>query len=159
MPRQRGRLGQIPHYQRKLQHQNPWRLLWRTGQSFEQKSGKIQAKKDGLLTKKQLDKKNALEAETKKKEAVSAAIEAKNAPVVEEEPVAELEEVAEEVIAEEEVTEEAAPVEEAEEVAVVAEEVAPVAEAEEVVAEEVAPVAEVEEAATEEVSKETPAAE
>ena len=126
---------------------------------LEQKSGKIQAKKDGLLTKKQLDKKNALEAETKKKEAVSAAIEAKNAPVVEEEPVAELEEVAEEVIAEEEVTEEAAPVEEAEEVAVVAEEVAPVAEAEEVVAEEVAPVAEVEEAATEEVSKETPAAE
>lgn len=59
---------------------------------LEGKDGKIQAKKDGLLSKKDLDKKTALEAETKKKEAVAAAIAAKNAPVVEEEPVAEVEE-------------------------------------------------------------------
>ena len=96
---------------------------------LEEKSGKIQAKKDGLLSKKQLDKKTALEAETKKKESVAAAVEAKNAPVVEEEPVAEVEE---ETVAEVES-------------AVVAEE-----EAEPVVAEE---------AASEETSEEAPEAE
>lgn len=96
---------------------------------LEEKSGKIQAKKDGLLSKKQLDKKTALEAETKKKESVAAAVEAKNAPVVEEEPVAEVEEEA------------AAEVESA----VVADE-----EVEPVVAEE---------AAAEETSEEAPAAE
>jgi small subunit ribosomal protein S16 len=61
---------------------------------LEGKEGKIQTKKDGLLSKKDLDKKTALEAETKKKEAVAAAIAVKNAPVVEEEPVAEEEDVA-----------------------------------------------------------------
>jgi small subunit ribosomal protein S16 len=66
---------------------------------LEGKDGKIQAKKDGLLSKKDIDKKAALEAETKKKEAVAAAIEAKNAPVVEEEPVAEVEEEVEEEVA------------------------------------------------------------
>ena len=69
---------------------------------LEGKEGKIQSKKDGLLSKKELDKKTALEAETKKKEAVAAAIIIKNTPVVIEEPVAE-----EEVAVEEE-----APIEE-----------------------------------------------
>jgi small subunit ribosomal protein S16 len=78
---------------------------------LEEKSGKIQAKKDGLLSKKQLDKKAALEAETKKKESIAAAVEAKNAPAVEEELVAEVEEeavaeVESEVVAEEAATEE-----------------------------------------------------
>jgi small subunit ribosomal protein S16 len=59
---------------------------------LEGKEGKIQSKKDGLLSKKELDKKVALEAETVKKETIAAAIAAKNAPVVEEEPVAEVEE-------------------------------------------------------------------
>jgi len=59
---------------------------------LEGKDGKIQAKKDGLLSKKDVDKKAALEAETKKKEAVAVAIAAKNAPVIEEEPVVEIEE-------------------------------------------------------------------
>ena len=68
---------------------------------LEGKGGKIQAKKDGLLSKKDLDKKAALDAETTKKEAVAAAIAAKNAPVVEEEP--EVAEVEEEVTAEAEI--------------------------------------------------------
>jgi small subunit ribosomal protein S16 len=59
---------------------------------LEGKDGKIQAKRDGLLSKKDVDKKVALEAETKKKEAVAAAIAAKNAPVIEDEPIAETEE-------------------------------------------------------------------
>lgn len=59
---------------------------------LEGKEGKIQAKKDGLLSSKEAAKKAALEAETKKKEAIAAALAAKNAPVVEEEPVAETEE-------------------------------------------------------------------
>nr|MBC7613464.1 30S ribosomal protein S16 [Pseudopedobacter sp.] len=71
---------------------------------LESKDGKIQSKKDGLLSKKDADKKAALEAETKKKEAMAAALEAKNAPVIEEEPVTETEE--EEVTAEAEVKEE-----------------------------------------------------
>jgi small subunit ribosomal protein S16 len=61
---------------------------------LESKEGKIQAKKDSLLSGKELAKKAALEAETKKKEAIAAAVAAKNAPV--EEPVAE-EETTEEV--------------------------------------------------------------
>jgi small subunit ribosomal protein S16 len=68
---------------------------------LEGKDGKIQAKKEGLLSKKDLDKKVALDAETAKKEAVAAAIAAKNAPVVEEEP--EVAEVEEEVTAEAEI--------------------------------------------------------
>jgi small subunit ribosomal protein S16 len=74
---------------------------------LEGKEGKIQTKKDGLLSKKESEKKIALEAETKKKEAVAAAVAAKNAPVVEEEPVAEVE-VEEEVTAEAEVATETA---------------------------------------------------
>lgn len=74
---------------------------------LEGKEGKIQTKKDGLLSKKESEKKIALEAETKKKEAVAAAVAAKNAPVVEEEPVAEVE-VEEEVTAEAEVATEIA---------------------------------------------------
>jgi small subunit ribosomal protein S16 len=60
---------------------------------LESKDGKIQSKKDGLLSKKDAEKKAALEAETKKKEAMAAVLEAKNTPVVEEEPVVETEEV------------------------------------------------------------------
>jgi small subunit ribosomal protein S16 len=60
---------------------------------LESKDGKIQSKKDGLLSKKDAEKKAALEAETKKKEAMAAVLEAKNTPVVEEEPVVEAEEV------------------------------------------------------------------
>ncbi|MEO5910255.1 MAG: 30S ribosomal protein S16 [Pelobium sp.] len=116
---------------------------------LESKDGKIQTKKDGLLSKKELDKKTALEAETKKKEAVAAALAAKNAPVVEEEPVAETEE---EVTAEEETPVAETPVEEV----AVAEE-ASVAEApvEEPKAEETP----VEEPKAEEPKKETPTAE
>ena len=73
---------------------------------LEGKEGKIQTKKDGLLTKKESEKKIALEAETKKKEAVAAAVAAKNAPVVEEEPIVEVEE---EVTAEAEVAANDAP--------------------------------------------------
>ena len=62
---------------------------------LEGKDGKIQAKKEGLLSKKDLDKKVALDAETAKKEAVAAAIAAKNAPVVEEEVTSETETAAE----------------------------------------------------------------
>ncbi|MBD3748316.1 MAG: 30S ribosomal protein S16 [Sphingobacteriales bacterium] len=77
---------------------------------LEGKEGKIQSKKDGLLSSKEAVKKAALEAETKKKEAISAALAAKNAPVVEEEPVAETtEEVSAEAPAE---TEEASATEE-----------------------------------------------
>ena len=61
---------------------------------LEGKEGKIQSKKDGLLSKKELDKKTALEAETKKKEAVAAALAIKNAPVVIEEPAVETQEEA-----------------------------------------------------------------
>ncbi len=67
------------------------------------KEGKIQTKKDSLLSKKELDKKAALEAETKKKEAVAAAVAAKNAPIEEEavtDPETAPEEVAEESTAE-----------------------------------------------------------
>lgn len=59
---------------------------------LEGKEGKIQSKKDGLLSSKEATKKAALEAETKKKEAIAAALAAKNAPVVEAAPVAETEE-------------------------------------------------------------------
>ena len=62
---------------------------------LESKESKIQAKKDGLSSSKEATKKSALEAETKKKEAVAAALAIKNAPVVEEEPVAEVTEEAE----------------------------------------------------------------
>ena len=72
---------------------------------LESKDGKIQAKKDGLLSKKDLAKKVALDAETTKKEAVAAAIVAKNAPVVEEEMVSEVEE---EVVSETEIANETA---------------------------------------------------
>ncbi len=48
------------------------------------KEGKIQSKKDGLLSAKQDAKNAALVEETKKKEAMAAAIIAKNTPVVEE---------------------------------------------------------------------------
>jgi small subunit ribosomal protein S16 len=64
---------------------------------LESKESKTQAKKDSLLSTKELAKKTALEAETKKKEAIAAAVVAKNTPA--EEPVAE-EEVTEEVSAE-----------------------------------------------------------
>jgi small subunit ribosomal protein S16 len=47
------------------------------------KDGKIQAKKDSLSTTKEATKKVALEAETKKKEAVAAAVLAKNTPAEE----------------------------------------------------------------------------
>ncbi|TAE43327.1 MAG: 30S ribosomal protein S16 [Sphingobacteriales bacterium] len=53
------------------------------------KEGKIQSQKDGLLSAKQEAKNAALVEETKKKEAMAAAIIVKNTPVVEEEPVAE----------------------------------------------------------------------
>ena len=96
---------------------------------LESKDGKIQSKKDGLLSKKDADKKAALEAETKKKEAMAATLEAKNAPVVQEEAIVEAEE---EVIAETEVSEE--PTAEIEVVAT--EEVAEVPAAETVVATE-----------------------
>ena len=90
---------------------------------LEGKDGKIQAKRDSLLSKKDLDKKAALEAETKKKETVAAAIAAKNAPVVEEVPVAEVEE---EVTAEVETVAEAT--EEAETAAEATDEETPTAE-------------------------------
>ncbi len=51
---------------------------------LESKDGKIQAKKDGLSSVKAENRKAALVEESKKKEAVAAAIAAKNAPVVEE---------------------------------------------------------------------------
>jgi|SRR6478672_9239918 len=51
---------------------------------LEGKEGKIEAKKAGLSSKKDEAKKAALIEETKRKEAVSAAIAAKNAPVEEE---------------------------------------------------------------------------
>ncbi|MBU0696235.1 MAG: 30S ribosomal protein S16 [Bacteroidetes bacterium] len=72
---------------------------------LESKDGKIQSKKDGLLTKKDADKKASLEAETKKKEEMAAALEAKNAPVIEEEEVTAEAEVTEEPTAEVEVAE------------------------------------------------------
>lgn len=75
---------------------------------LEGKEGKIQAKKDGLSTSKEATKKAALEAETKKKDAVAAALAAKNAPV--EDPAAEEEVTAEaEVANEEEATSEETP--------------------------------------------------
>ncbi len=75
----------------------------------ESKDAKIQAKKDGLSSTKEATKKTALEAETKKKEAMAAAVAIKNTPPVEE--VAEEEVVAEE--ATEEAVAEEAPVTEA----------------------------------------------
>ena len=69
---------------------------------LESKEGKIQAKKDGLSSSKEATKKAALEAETKKKEAIAAALAAKNAPV--EEPAAEEEVTAEAEVATEEET-------------------------------------------------------
>ena len=82
---------------------------------LEGKDGKIQAKKDGLSSNKDAVKKAALEAETKKKEAIAAAVLAKNTPVEEivEEEVVEEEVVAEEATAEVEETPAAETTEEA----------------------------------------------
>jgi small subunit ribosomal protein S16 len=61
---------------------------------LEGKEGKTQSKKDGLLSAKQEVKNAALVEETKKKEAMAAAIVAKNTPAVEEAPAEEVAEVA-----------------------------------------------------------------
>jgi small subunit ribosomal protein S16 len=73
------------------------------------KDGKTQSHKDGLLAAKQDAKNAALIEETKKKDAMAAAIVAKNTPVVEEEVVEEETPTAEAESTEEASSEEAAP--------------------------------------------------
>jgi small subunit ribosomal protein S16 len=63
-------------------------------QWVEAKDTKIEGKKTGLATAKEEAKKAALAAEAKKKEEIAAAVAAKNAPVEEEAPAEETEEVA-----------------------------------------------------------------
>ncbi|RKD18343.1 30S ribosomal protein S16 [Pelobium manganitolerans] len=74
---------------------------------LEGKETQIQAKKDGLASSKEATKKAAFEAETKKKEAMAAAIAAKNTPPAEE-PAAE-EEATDEVATEASAADEEAP--------------------------------------------------